>query len=494
MYNKNGEINDHHIHEEEKSMDPKELQKQIRESKNSGEKIQKIFNEVSADLINNSYNLAAEISYARMLTFFRFVPYKYISKLYPQEFIIPIIDGLKFIRDNLGRYSNIREEDIKAFEDTRQKLLEMLNSIYSAGSDLNSLLDLYDQENVIRYSSELKPLYPSSHDFVEDTLDYLHGKLLQTEDSAEINRTIKNLFMLLPVGFVKNEFLSYVRNTLRDAVTDMPDAAIKEIHDKLLKLIWHTANPYYTALFNVALKYGLDKKPSSLTDSQLDKNIAKIGALMDRLDLAEEITNSILLMYDLITDKETGSHVDMNKYASLCDSIDSYLSGKRIKVDTEGMIDTDMLDRQINTVSLLSDKTDIFTKAGIEQSTLSAAALNGIMFAKYDSLYDELYSGLYNLFEYGGYDESAEPAEDVSVDDLVEKIAAAVEDELSHFPAFFRRERMRSIMNALPVGFNDMEEIHEYLHKSMDSIHNERQLYYIETIVASMENAQNDQQ
>ncbi len=467
-------------------MDSQEYDKQLRQAGNDGKKIKDLFDIISAGLTDNGYDLSAGISALRMLTFFSSVPYGRLFMYCPGKMAAAIIDGVKFIGGNLGRCGEVPEEETKAFAAVQKELMDVLDGIYWAGSDLESLLDLYEQENIIRNSEQLKPLYPTAHDFIEDTVGYLYDKMDQNQSSAEINKTIKDLVMLLPMGFVKNEFLSYAGGTLREAVMEMPTSIIARIHDIMAKFIRHADNPYYAELFDTAAKYGLDSKPGSLTDGKLKENTRRIRAFISRLDLMREITASILLMHDLIDDGSTKSRAAVDKYLYISDIIASYLDSKRVRSDAKATVDEDTLSRQIEAVSFLLDKADTFAKAGIGQSDITESALVGMLFTRYDSMYDRLHATLFNLFEYADYDESDQPAEDAYIDETIEDIASMIEDDLRLFPAFFRRERMRNIMNELPVGFNDIEDVHEYIHRSIDSIADDRLLFYTEALVSSL--------
>ncbi len=465
-------------------MNTEEYSNQLNKSQNSSKKMKNLLDRISGELIDNGYKLSAGISASRMLGFFASVPYGRLVKFYPENMVAPIINGLKFLEGNL-RCDKLTDKKKESFEETSGDLMDILTGLHWAETNLACLLDLYDQENTIR-NSEIKPLFPSTQDFVSDTIKHLYNKMQQNENSTEINNTLKRLIILLPMGLDESGFLSYIDGTLRDATLDMPVSIINRIHEVITKLVCHTNNVYYTVLFNIAAKYGLGKKPAGLTEDILRKNRRRIHSFISRLDALKDITTSILLMYEIITDNSTKSIAVRESYFYLSDIISSYLAGEKIKDSSEDLINKDMLNEQVKTVSFLLNKTDTFATAGIKQSFISQTAYKGMMFARYDSMFDRMHSELFNLFEYFNYDELEEPSDDAYIDQFVSSITKSAEDELKIYPAFFRRVIMRNIMNELPIGFNDIGEVRKYICQSIASIADEKYLYYTEALVSAL--------
>ncbi|MDI6600285.1 MAG: hypothetical protein QME46_00705 [Thermoanaerobacteraceae bacterium] len=471
-------------------MDFEDYSKLLKDAKKDREKIKNIFERISDEAISNNYKLTADISVMGMLSFFKSVRYKRFIKVYPSEFTSSLVDALHFIKENLHSCSEIPEDEVKTFTPTMESLSKMLDAVSHASDDLRDLLSLYEQEMIIRNSTELRPLYPSDHEFVEDIVDYLYNIIEQNKDNAEVNKKIKSLIMLLPMGFVKNEFLAYTESTLREAMADMSSSSIKQIYKNLSDLIYHTSNTYYMELSENASRFGLDKKPGSLTDHEIQRGIRRIDFFMNLMNFLNMILTSSLMLCNLITDSETKNYVDINKYLYATEMIDSYFNGHTIKLNSEDIADPGMVTRQMNILSLLTDKNSTFIEAGVEQSVLIKTIYRGMGFTIYDIRKDNLFSELFNLFEYNMDDE---PSEEELTDKVIKDILAMVEDELNHFPAFFRREKMKYIMNLLPVGFNDIDQVHEYIHMSIDSIRNERLLNYIEALIASMMSEKEEQ-
>ncbi|TZE81591.1 hypothetical protein [Calorimonas adulescens] len=455
----------------------------IKDSRGNKEQMHRFFEEISAEITSNNYILTMDYSVNNMYNFFKAFRFNRFIKSFPSEFTLPVIEGLRFIEVNLPECINLSEENIKAFVPLKENLLQILEGVLYAIDDLNILLSLYEQELVVKdVTSDLRPLYDSDHQFIDDMMGYLYAAIEKDENGTTVNKNIKSLILLLPMGFVKNEFLSYVERVLNEALSNMSPSGIKAVCQNLASLTNHTSNPYYLKLYEIAKEYGLDKRPGGLSYEEIVSGMHFISFFSNALNLFKSILTSILSIGDIITDSLAANCIDMNNYLYLSSMIDDYINGRRIAVKLSPP-DRSMMKDHLKLLSTLTQYGNEFISSGIDTLTLSQVIYKGMGFAFYDTKEDNLLSELFNLFE---HDMDENPAEEEFIDDNIKDIVKMIDDEISHFPAFFRKERMKYIMNILPVGFNSMDELHEYIHMSLDTLSNERSLYYVETLVASL--------
>lgn len=367
-----------------------------------------------------------------------------------------------------------REDAVKAIDDLRNRVIGVMN-ILTTYVDNFSKYEYVSNRIEYRFKDEHLPSGYSDEEKAKEILRYIISK----EDNAAINSKILDIIGQLPVRMVKNKFYEYVNEGI-----NVYSEADKKSFDNFMYILRSASL--------LDRPEGFEEQYPEFAGilSQLDKiNFSKIGeeefkSMSDKLTYVTEQVNNLVDIYIMIAELINAvyvvilaaPYVEEEPVTDVCRRIgkkiyDLFICEEYVTIDEE----TDEL------MSRLEGKPEeIMAECAESEFALDTVRADYMSMAE-SVMCNHIYEALFmceKLLSGSNFVDLSEEAEDIKLDmSYFEECKSEFLKELADLFAsrdkLFSRAVMADILSSLPVFFNNMDEVKEYVIASLDNCRDE---------------------
>ncbi|AEE95433.1 hypothetical protein [Mahella australiensis] len=371
--------------------------------------------------------------------------------------------------------------------------METLSAYIVETMSADEVIGLYYNERMARDID----LPVSAHRLLNEMAFYIMGDDDQDQDAIEdddIEGRIQDVLPLVPMPWNKQRFYEYVRDALKWQFDYMDKEQIDEAIQRLKEAFTGRLEPNYGVFFTEIARE-IDElqqlKPLKLSDQEIIDAANRVSALIN--ELQDRMNFYVLTREGLrVLKNARKAHIELSStWGEVAGLVDKLLQL------TPGTVDSEYVDQLEDRIT--SMVSEAITDLPIDESYYEEELkdlLEGI-----EDVPEDITSQLNDIMpqpvKYAAmvdWDElwSEEPADEEYAEAKIQEFIDFMDKAMVDMPSMYRRARMKAVMQALPLNFDEPEEVIDYLHEALEFMPSDGVLRFIESRFHDMIDSQQD--